>query len=265
MLVCWHLRPRLSSLNSDQPKVLPMFLLKKLLSAWLLPPLGLLVLALLALCWRGHRRSGRIVACCALALALCLSLPFVTERISRPLEGASISAAQLRSVQAIVILGGGVHLGAPEYGGDTLSRYSLERVRYGARLAHESKLPVLVSGGSVYGGQAEANVMKLVLENEFGVPVRWTEAQSRDTAENALYSAKMLKAANIQRIALVTQAGHMSRATAAFEKLGLHVVPAATGFTPQGASLFESLLPSMGALERSANAIHEWVGALLLG
>lgn len=241
-----------------------MFLLKKFLSAWLLPPLGLLVLALFALCWQGHKRIGRIIACSALTLALCMSLPFVAERLSRGLEGAPISATLLQSAQAVVILGGGVHHGAPEYGGDTLSRYSLERVRYGAKLARISKLPVLVSGGSVYGGQAEADLMKLVLETEFAVAVRWTESQSRDTAENALYTARMLKAANIRRIALVTHASHMRRATGAFEKSGLQVVPAATGFTPQGVSTFEKLLPSVRAFERSAAAVHEWIGGLVL-
>jgi len=241
-----------------------MFLFKKLLSAWLLPPLGLLVLALAALLIGGRKRSASIVAGITVTLALLMSLPVVSGLLSRPLEGNPISAAALKQVQAIVILGGGVHYDAPEYGNDTVSKYSLERVRYGAKLARESRLPVLVTGGSVYGGRPEGELMKQVMEEEFAVPVRWAEMQSRDTAENAFYSASLLKRAGIRRIALVTHAWHMPRAATAFELYGLKVIPAPTGFTPQSTSLFESLLPSTGAFERSANAIHEWVGRLLL-
>ena len=94
--------------------------------------------------------------------------------------------------------------------------------------------------------------------------MRWVETQSRDTNENALLSAVLLRNAGIQRIALVTHAWHMTRAIKAFEKQSLKVIPAATGFTSQGANLFERLLPSAAALEQSAIAIHEWAGLLLI-
>lgn len=240
-----------------------MFLLKKLLSAWLLPPLGFLLLALAVLLVGGRRRSGRVVAAIAIVLTLALSLSVVADRLTRPLEGVPITDTALRQAQAIVILGGGAHYGAPEYGGDTVSKASLERVRYGAKLARASKLPVLVSGGSVYVGRAEGALMQQVLEAEFAVPVRWAETQSRDTAENAFYSADILKRAGISRIALVTHAWHMPRSVAAFEKYGMTVIPAPTGFTQQGALLFERLLPSTEAFQRSSNAIREYVGLLV--
>lgn len=241
-----------------------MFLAKKLLSAWLLPPLGLLLFALLALLFMGRKRTWVVAAGIAVALALALSLPLVADHLTRPLEGLPITTASLKQVQAIVILGGGVHYDAPEYGGDTVSKYSLERVRYGAKLARESGLPVLVTGGSVYGGRPEGILMKEVLQDEFSVPVRWVEMQSRDTAENAVFSASLLKRDGIRHIALVTHAWHMSRAVAAFEKQGLAVTPAPTIFASRKVPLFESLLPSAGAFERSANAIHEWAGNIVL-
>jgi uncharacterized SAM-binding protein YcdF (DUF218 family) len=253
-----------SSINIDQVRVSPMFLLKKILSAWLLPPLGLMVVALAALVFYGRRKSGLAIAGIAVMLNMAMSLPLIADHLSQPLEGEPISNAALHKTQAIVILGGGVRYGAPEYGGDTLSKYSLERVRYGAKLARDVKLPILVTGGRVFGGQPEGKLMQRILEVEFSIPVRWTETQSRDTAENAAYSATLLQAAGIRHIALVTHAAHMPRAVAAFEKYGFEVTPAPTGFAPQGTPLFESLLPSVGAFERSANAIHEYVGRLLL-
>jgi uncharacterized SAM-binding protein YcdF (DUF218 family) len=240
-----------------------MFLLKKLLSAWLLPPFGLLLVALMALIFLGRRRSGLMVAGIAVTIALALSLPIVANRLVEPLQGEPISPATLNTVQAIVILGGGVHDGAPEYGGDTVSKYSLERMRYGAKLARKTKLPILVTGGRVFGGRPEAELMQTILETEFSLPVKWAEIHSRDTAENAAYSTALLKASGVNRIALVTHAWHMPRAIAAFKKYGLEAIPAPTGFAPEGMSLFEKLLPSTGAFERSTNAIHEYVGLLL--
>ncbi len=238
-----------------------MFLFKKLLSAWLLPPLGFLVIALFAVTFLQGRRL-KAVAGIAIALTLLLSLPLIANTLSRSLEGRPASVAELSTAQAIVVLGGGVHYAAPEYGGDTLSKTSLERVRYGARLARDTKLPILVTGGSVYGGEPEGKLMQRVLENEFFVAVRWAEAASRNTQENAAYSAALLRSSGVQRIALVTHAWHMPRAAAAFAKTGLEVTPAPMGFAPREVSVFENLLPSTGAFERSANTIREWVGRL---
>ena len=114
-----------------------------------------------------------------------------------------------------MILGGGVRT-APEFGGETLGRLTLERVRYGARVARQTTLPVLVSGGVVYGGTAEAVLMKRALEEELNVAVRWTEERSRDTRSNAAESAAILRPAGVQRVLLVAHGFDMPRATAEF-------------------------------------------------
>ena len=46
-----------------------------------------------------------------------------------PAPGLTNSGAQ-----AIVVLGGGTYFNVVEYGSDTVNRYSLERIRYAARL-----------------------------------------------------------------------------------------------------------------------------------
>ena len=83
-------------------------------------------------------------------------------------------------MQAIVILGGGTYFEAPEYGDHTVNRYGLERIRYGAYLHRYTRKPILVTGGDLLGiGSSEAGQMKSVLENEFQVPVKWTEDASK--------------------------------------------------------------------------------------
>ena len=69
----------------------------------------------------------------------------------------------------------------------------------------DTRAPVLVTGGSVYGGETEARLMREVLERELGVPVRWAESRSRTTHENAKYSAEMLRAEGIDRIVIVAK------------------------------------------------------------
>ena len=54
----------------------------------------------------------------------------------------------------------------------------------------QTGLPILATGGSVMGNTVpEAVLMKEALELEYGVKVRWVEDRSRNTLENALYSA----------------------------------------------------------------------------
>ena len=69
--------------------------------------------------------------------------------------------------------------------------------------------------------------MKEILE-VMGVPGRsmLLERNSRNTYDNALYTAVVLNNKNIKRILLVTSAFHMRRAVALFEKQGFDVVPA---------------------------------------
>ena len=103
--------------------------------------------------------------------------------------------------------------------------------------------------------------MKKVLEEDFRVAVRWVEEGSRNTFENALFSAEVLSNENIGSAILVTHAFHMRRATEVFEQAGIRIMPAATVFALTG-SAFEmrDLLPQTSSLVGSAYALHELVG-----
>jgi uncharacterized SAM-binding protein YcdF (DUF218 family) len=138
-----------------------------------------------------------------------------------------------------------------------LATLTLERVRYGARVARLTGLPVLVSGGSVLEGEPEAKLMADALEREFGVPVRWIESRSRTTHENAVLSADTLKRERIDRIVLVTHVFDTRRAIAEFETQGLSVVAAPTGGRGAGEHSLFDYLPSMAGLSRSYYATYE--------
>jgi uncharacterized SAM-binding protein YcdF (DUF218 family) len=168
-----------------------------------------------------------------------------------------LDVERARSAQAIVILGGGVRRHAAEYGGDTLGRLTLERVRYGAQVARLTRLPVLVTGGSVLGGEPEAGLMQAALEREFGVPVRWAESRSRNTHENAMRSAEILRREHISRIVLVAHSFDMPRAKAEFAAQGIEAIPAPTGIPTEEYETLLDLLPNLGALQSSYFALYE--------
>jgi len=241
------------------------FVLKKILSSLFLPPFGLILLAAFGLCWSiRHPRAGRTLAFLALVLLAAGSLPLVSTALIAGLEQLPpIAPTELARAQAIVILGAGTYPAAPEYGGDTVSATALERLRYGVYLQQKSGLPILVSGGSVYGERPEAEAMKEAVERDLHGRVRWSEARARDTVDNARFSADILKNAGVTRVALVSHAWHLPRAVEQFERQGLTVFAAPMGYHTHMASTMTPLLPSAASLNTASIAVHERLGRLV--
>ena len=234
--------------------------LRTIVTAFVLPPGGPIALVALGLlAWRRWPRLGRsLVAAGAAALWLC-SLPIVANGLVTALGGGrALDPGAAKQAEAIVILGGGVRSEAIEYGGDTLGRLTLERVRYGAYLARQTGLPVLVTGGAPEPGvRAEADLMREALEREYGLPVRWSDDRARNTRENAANAAKLLKAENRRRVVLVMHGFDVKRAVARFEAAGLQVTAAPT-FVPTWESVeLADFLPNVGALVTSHYAFYE--------
>ena len=242
-----------------------MFLLKKILTALVLPPAGPLLLAALGLLLiRRRPRLGRTLAWSGLVLLWLLATPAVTKPMLAAIEDIPpLDPARAKSAQAIVVLGGGSYFAAPEYGGDTVSRWSLERIRHAARLQRETGLPLLVTGGAPLGGVAEGRSMQAALEKDFGVKVRWVEEASADTRENARLSAPLLREAGIRRVLLVTHAWHMQRALGEFSAAGLEAVAAPTGYETTGPLTALDILPGPGGLWAGRIALNEWLGRLV--
>lgn len=227
------------------------YFLKKLLTALILPPGSLLPLLLWG-CWRLRRGPGAAgfpAILAALGASLVLALPPVADWLSQSLDQAPpISAQALAQCEALVVLGGD---------------WRHERVMLAARLQRLVDLPILVSGGTGFGGHAESPRMRQLIEDDLGGRVRWVEIRSRDTQENAEYAWQMLQPAGIRHIALVTDSWHMRRAAALFRRIGFEVTPAPVPPERRGPWNIGSSLPSADALAESSRALHEWLGALV--
>jgi uncharacterized SAM-binding protein YcdF (DUF218 family) len=122
---------------------------------------------------------------------------------------------------------------------------------------------VLVSGGAPLGNpKTEAQLMRNVLEQEFRIPVQWSEEASHNTFENARYSFRLLQQHGIRRIYLVTHAWHMPRARKAFETAGFEVVPAPTAFTTRYQTDLLAWIPQAEAMRDSRIYLREQIGRL---
>jgi uncharacterized SAM-binding protein YcdF (DUF218 family) len=234
------------------------------LKALLLPPLNLLLLALAGTVVRRYRRrAGEAMIVAAVALLALFCMPAVSALALRSLEiyPPLPPGPVAGDAQAIVLLGGDAAPFAPEYGEESVGALSLERLRYAAEVHRRSGLPILVSGGVIAPAtRPVGEAMRDVLAREFRVPVRWTENASRTTAENAAFSAAILRQEGVVRVLLVTHAWHMRRSVAAFERAGLKVIAAPTRSTSAPQWRLENFLPSASGLLRSYHAMHEWLG-----
>jgi uncharacterized SAM-binding protein YcdF (DUF218 family) len=245
----------------------------------ILPPANLFLLIVIGLAiWRRWPRAGRIVAGTGFAALAFLSTTGGARLFVAPLEAGTtpLRAPERAGAQAIVVLAAGRLQRAPEYGGRDIPDYvALARVRYAAHLQRITKLPVLVSGGGSSSNSnsssnsgadhgepdySYAQAMADALREDFGVPVRWIEGRSNNTAENANYSAALLRKDGVKRILLVTDAMHMVRARAVFQRAGLEVVDAPTIFFSNQKVPLQAWVPSPEGMRRSWYAIYELIG-----
>lgn len=211
---------------------------------------------------RSKRIGGLVVALGLVWLAL-LGMPICSFWLRGELESfPALSPAQMTTeVGAIVVLSAETEF-ADEYGGVTIGPLTLMRVRYGAWLHRATGVPLLTTGGVMRSGQEPlGELMANSLRDEFRVPVRWVESESRNTAENASLSREILGAVGVDRIYLVTNGFHMPRAKAAFEAVGFDVVAAPTGVVSHEHRIRPGdFLPRASGLFKTTIALHERLG-----
>jgi uncharacterized SAM-binding protein YcdF (DUF218 family) len=237
---------------------------QSVLTALALPPL-LFTLACLAgalLAWRG-RRWGAALAALAAGGQLLLATPFAAGLLLASLdrEAAPDASADGHAPGAIIVLAAEVARGRAEV---EVGPMTLERLRAGAVLHRRTGLPILVAGGPIAPDDPPlAALMARSLAGDFGVTARWVEPRSRDTRENAAFSAALLREAGIGTAHLVTHGWHMPRAREAFARQGFPALPAPVrlGRVPDGR--LTDWVPRADRLAESWFALREWAGRLV--
>lgn len=232
------------------------------------PPSSLLLLLLLA--WLLRKKLPKIAGLfffCALLALYLLSIPASVQFLAQKIETEPALPHEhwstlAQRADAIVVLGGGREMADAAWRSDQPSLFTQQRLRYAARLARASQLPILVSGGLHFGEPpSEAQLAADSLARDFNLEAHWLEGSSRTTWENALHSARILQEQGIHDIVLVTDAWHMPRARWSFEQFGFNVVSAPQGFwSRKHARPALGLLPESKAFWQNTQLLNEWLG-----
>ena len=254
---------------------------KAFIGALLLPPVPSLLGLMLAWRWRLRYRLGASIL---FTLSVALLWLSTSQAPGAWLERQWASSPALRADRltdlrrylagrkaVVLVLGGGVHALAPEYGEAHPGDAAFQRLHYGIWLARQTGLPLMVTGGTGHAGTAglsEAAVADRILNRDYGSALRWTEIASRDTRENARFSLTRLQSEGIQDVLLVTHGWHMKRAMRAFEQEAartgytVQLVAAPMGLAaPSGPALLH-WLPSLDGYRRTHQVLREMLGWL---
>lgn len=243
-----------------------MLYLKIIITQFILPPGCIIVLLIVAGAFMLRGRSfsaGFMSLGCALFL-WGLATAACSSAIIGSLERGITYPGKL-SADAIVLLGGGIHSEARDLSGTgSPSSGEMSRLVTAVRAQRMTGLPLIISGGSVYSGtRAEAPVVARIAA-DLGVPAEKiiVEEKSRDTFENARYSAAICRQQRFRKIILVTSAYHMKRSLLMFRTAGLDAValPADVTSWNDMRIAWHDFLPSAAALEGTSKALREYLG-----
>ncbi|MGE3541409.1 MAG: YdcF family protein [Candidatus Tectimicrobiota bacterium] len=244
------------------------FILSKVMG-WLLYPLpvvlGLLLVALL--CYR--RRFGRWLLAVAVLGLYGVSTPACTLWLLEYLEGPYRAPRPLQThYDAVIVLTGMVRLRIQRPGYIEFNSH-VERILAGISLVKRGVADrLLIAGGSgepSLSTLSEARQLRpFVLEFGLTDAQVLTEERSRNTYENALYSAEIIRQHGFQKLLLVTSAFHMYRSERVFHKQGIFPDLYPVDFVSLGGPRTPfDFLPSVTTLTITTLMIHELVGVLM--
>jgi len=242
------------------------FILKKVFSPFILPPGLVVVFLLFSGAWllsKKNLKAGFINISIGILLWI-LSISTISDALLRGLESRFKIPPEPEG-DVIILLGGGADDKAPDLSGTGVpGGYTTIRMLTAVRVQKRLDVPILVSGGRVYRHlSGEAMIIKRFLR-DLGVPEDKiiVEDRSRDSIESARFSKILCDERGFKRPLLVTSAYHMKRVIFSFRKAGLDVMPLPAGFGTWDEKTYHwvDYLPSADALEKTAAAIHEYIG-----
>lgn len=246
-----------------------MFALKKILTAFLLPPGIFIVILLFSGLWFLFKKNWKagIINCLTGIFIWLFSISPVADAMLGGLE-SDFKIPENPHGDVIILLGGGVYDKVPDLSGvGAPTEEMIGRLVTAVRLQKRLNVPVIVSGGAVFKGRkAEAPIAKRFIV-DLGVPANRViiEDKSRDTIENAKYTVEICKKFGYKKPLLVTSASHMRRAVMSFEKVNMDVIPFPSNFKTwkDKKYIWRDYLPYAYDLKMTYSAMHEYLGSLV--
>jgi len=247
------------------------FFLSKIFDLLLAPLTWALLLAGASFVPRVRVRPGsRWLMPAALGILYAFSLQPVSQSLFRACEQPPmVKTTAGPPYDAVILLGGLVLEDVSAERGAPAFNDNVERLTETFELLREGRArAVIISGGS-WRPRAKSDVEAAVLARTL---VRWgieqeriiVEDRSRNTQENAAFTAEIVRARHLDRLLLVTSAFHMPRAHATFRAAGLAPDTLPVDFRTGAVHLdLRSVFPRADDLSRSTDALRELAGRLV--
>lgn len=245
-----------------------MFILAKLLNVLTQPLAWVVALLFLGLLLQGRwRRAGRGLLWTALSVLLLQGWEPLPDALLRQLEARHPAPAQpvLSQYAGVIVLGGSTESGYAWEGHDQPALNSrAERLTAALPLMQRApQLLLLYTGGEgelLAQGPSEAERARRFYAQQ-GLPSQrlLLETRSRNTHENAVFSAALPGVDRTRPWLLITSAWHMPRALATFKKGGWNVTPWPTDYRTGLATPWHQYSLSQGSAKWQL-ALHELLG-----
>jgi len=240
------------------------FFLQKAIIAFFEPP-GLFITIALLFCFWISKKPKDYFKWLVFVLLIYIFSTGVGLRLFPILPAPTAIGPSTNQPQLIVVLGGGTLIDTHQ-NRVFLGSYSLLRLQQGFELWQKAKLPILVSGGNVWGGSkpTEAEIMAQILHN-WGVPQKhiFIEKKSKNTRENAQNCAEIIQSQKWNSFYLVTSEVHLKRSTMNFHHFlpDASIIPISAHPPYDRTSLVISdFFPSLQAISAISQIIHEYLG-----
>ena len=241
-----------------------MFLLKKMVEAFILPP-GIFIVVFISLgivqSLRKRWPASIFIWLVSIAAWVTSIAPFTDTLMGHLESGISIPSHPAGDV--IVVLGAGINQSMPDISGTGVPTETTAYRLFTASMLYKNlKVPILFSGaGNSSDVRPVKNIVIRVLK-EMGVPENkiMVEDQSRDTKDSARKIANICKKNGFKRPLLVSSAYHLKRSVYCFSRAGVDVIPFPARFDAWKGKKYTLLSYLPGSYNRFSAALKEIIG-----
>ena len=261
-------------LQINENKITMFFALSKIIDFILLPICWIFILLLISYLTKNQKSRKRSLLTVLIILTL-FSNPWFVNRLYVFYEQPTISLLESENYTWAIVLGGGMirpsdgHQPNKINVGETADRFIQPILLYKAGKIKK----ILITGGNtsigkikVDKGHETSDVRQLMISMGVNPKDIYMETKARNTRENAIYSAELLKNyIKSEEVLLITSAMHMPRSIRCFEKLGFKVkaYPVDKKGSKNESGLLDLLTPSDQNLSRTSQLIREISGLII--
>ncbi len=235
-------------------------------------PLSWAIALVLVGMWATRRKRARLAFAAPIASAMVLCVfsfgPVANALVANLESSAATTVKPDVTYDAVIVLGGFVDDAATRTWSAPAYSDAVERMLVSYDLLRTGRAKVAILSGAsattVGSEYSEASVIARQLA-AWGIAKDRlvVEDRAKNTRENAVESARIIRERGFARVVLVTSAMHMQRAAGCFVAAGVAFDTAPVDFRSHGSRFPNSWLPRADKLDASTYALREHVGRIV--